>query len=582
MSALLLYPATPGWGVRCGHVCLGSGFGFARPFLARVLGCACLCARSACTPPLLAGVCGEGVCAWARVLPAPRDSWLGCWGVCVCLCARSACTPPLLAGVCGVAVCAWALVSAAPRLSWLECWGVCAFACALLLYPATPGWGLRRGCVCLGSGFGCAPLLLAGVLGCVCPCVRAPLVPRHSWLGSAAWVCVLGLSLRLRPATPGWAVGVCVPLCARSTCTPPVLDRVRGVWVWCCLAPVLVPWFLACCERCPGLRQSVAVVAWHLSVSLGCGRWRASVACPVAPRGAPRLVRSGALGAPVGFPAAVVPFPTPGACAPGFTGWLHGARGGWLRTGLIVPATGPRRGRGAGLAPRRTRSGPAMGLFVAGTSGVGLGLRALRWMVCVDPVTEASGLPYRPSSDRAQGRRASKSATQHRTRGAAAQHDRTRENTAQRAAAQDTTRPAAQGNSAPQNSKGNSTTHSNAPVHQAPETAQTKSAAQRQRTSTAQHSTTRCGEDKERTARHPRTHTAQSTAASNSTQQHTTAKHTPHREHCAEKHDKTRCRKAQHPRATDSARGHNTASDGTKQNQTKQPSTARREAKRRS
>ena len=52
-----LRPATPGWGDWVG---------------------VCLCARSACTPPFLAGVCGVGVCAWARVPAAPRHSWLGC------------------------------------------------------------------------------------------------------------------------------------------------------------------------------------------------------------------------------------------------------------------------------------------------------------------------------------------------------------------------------------------------------------------------------------------------------------------------------------------------------------------------
>ena len=97
----------------------------------------------------------------------------------------------------------------------------------------------------------------------------------------------------------------------------------------CGLAPVLVPWF-----------------------------WPA--ACPSGvPRG-PALMRrtsSGpvALGAPVGFPVAVVPSSNPGAFAPGFTGWLRRARGGWPRTGLFVPAAGSCRGEGAGRAPRRTR-----------------------------------------------------------------------------------------------------------------------------------------------------------------------------------------------------------------------------------
>ena len=324
---LRLYPATPGWGVRCGCVCFGLGFGCAPPLLAGVLGCvcarapaplvprhswlgcaawvcvlwlgfrlrpatpgwgvgvcACSCARSACTPPLLAGVCGVGVCALAWVSAAPRHSWLGCWGVCVlvrplrlypatpgwgvrrgCVCfglgfgcappllagvlgcvrvrvraplvprhswlgcaARSACTPPLLAGVCGPGVCALAWVSAAPRHSWLGCWGVCVLVRPLRLYPATPGWGVRRGCVCFGLGFGCAPPLLAGVLGCVCARAPAPLVPRHSWLGCAAWVCVLWLGFRLRPATPGWGVGVCACSCAPSACTPPLLAGVCG------------------------------------------------------------------------------------------------------------------------------------------------------------------------------------------------------------------------------------------------------------------------------------------------------------------------------------------------------------------
>ena len=208
VGALRLYPATPSWGVRYGCVCVGSGF--------------------SCAPRLLAGVLGR-----------------------VCPCAPSACTPPLLAGVCAVGVCAWVWVSAAPRHSWLGCWGLCVFVCALLLYPATPDWGVRCGCECFGSGFGCAPPLLAAVLGCVCRCVP--------------------------PA-----------------CTPSFLAGVCGVWVGCRLAPVPVPWFVAGCAHCPSLRLPVAVVAWHLLVCLGCGRRHASLACLVALRwcAAPRPVRS--------------------------------------------------------------------------------------------------------------------------------------------------------------------------------------------------------------------------------------------------------------------------------------------------
>ena len=214
VCALRLYPATPGWGVRCGCVCLGSSFGCAPPLLAGVLGCACLCACPPCSPPLLAGVCGVGVCAWARVSVAPRHSWLGCLGVCV-------------------------------------------LVCALALYPATPGWGVRCGCGCLGSGFGCAPPLLAGVLGCAC-CVRAPSVPRHSWPGCAACVCVLGLGIWPRPASPSLGVGVCVLVCmlplypatpgwgvrrgcaclgSGCSCAPPLLAGVLG----CVCAGVSAP-----------------------------------------------------------------------------------------------------------------------------------------------------------------------------------------------------------------------------------------------------------------------------------------------------------------------------------------------------
>ena len=122
----------------------------------------------------------------------------------------------------------------------------------------------------------------------------------------------------------------------------------------CGLAPVLVLWlWLAAC-LC-GLPRGTALV-------------RRSSSRPVA------------LGAPVGFPDAVVPSLIPGAVAPGFTGWLRGARGGQPRTGLIVPAAGPCRGNGAWRAPRRTRSGPCDEVVPGGS------LRLESWAACAPVV----------------------------------------------------------------------------------------------------------------------------------------------------------------------------------------------------
>ena len=276
---LRLYPSTPGWGVRCGCVCLGSRFGCAEPILAGVLGPVCVCVRAPLVPRHSWPGCAVWVCVVGfrfQLRPATPGWGVGAY---VCLCTRSECTPPLLAGVCGVDVCAWVRVSAAPRHSWLGCWGVCLFACVLRLYPSTPGWGVRCGCVCLGSRFGCAPPILAGVLGPVCVCVRAPLVPRHSWPGCAVWVCVVGFRFQLRPATPGWGVGAYVCLCTRSECTPPLLAGVCGVdvcaWVRVSAAPCHS--WLGCWGVCVvvcALRLYPATPGWGVrcgSVCLGSG-----------------------------------------------------------------------------------------------------------------------------------------------------------------------------------------------------------------------------------------------------------------------------------------------------------------------
>ena len=224
-------------------------------------------------------VCVLGLRFWLR----PATPGWGV-GVCVSLCAHSACTLPLVAQLCAVGARAGARVSAAPRHSWLGCWGVCVLVCALRLCPATPCWGVRLGCLCLGSGFGCAPPLLAGASGCVCICVLAPLVPRHSWLGCAVWVCVLGLGFRLRPATPGWDVGVCVSLCAHSACNLPLVARLCAVgaragarvsaaprhpWLGCWGVCVLVCALRLCpATPCWGVRLGCLC----LGLGFGCGR----------------------------------------------------------------------------------------------------------------------------------------------------------------------------------------------------------------------------------------------------------------------------------------------------------------------
>ena len=219
-----LRPATPGWVVEV---------------------CGCLCARSACTRRSWLGyvlwVCLLGL--GFRLRPATPGRGLGwvCLGtLCavrlgfwlaangsslgfsdVCVFVPALCpTLPLLATVCGVGVWVRTRVSAAPRHSWLGCWGVCVFVCVLRLYPATPGGGVRCGLVCFGSGFGCAPPLVAGVLRCVC-----------------VFVCVL----RLYPATPGWSVwSGCVRLRSGFGCAPPPLAGVLGCMCACVRAP-LVP-----------------------------------------------------------------------------------------------------------------------------------------------------------------------------------------------------------------------------------------------------------------------------------------------------------------------------------------------------
>ena len=334
-GSCVLLPATPGWvslpvvvgGPR--HSWLGSACGGG-------VWCVVCGVWRWCVGGVVAGVwCGwslatpgGGSCVllpanpgWVSlpvVVGGPRHSWLGsaCGGVYGVWCV--VCGGGVLVGlwlVCGV-------VGPSPLLAEVPvCYSpplLAGFRCRWWwAVPATPGWGPLAAVVCgvllgsLATPGGGSCVLLPATPGWV----SLPLVvggPRHSWLGSFGGGGVRVLLGRVgRAGLPGalWCASP-FPLAALSFCfawpppgsgCPPLLRcccrsslaGVCGVWVGCCLAPVRVPWFFPCCARSPGLWHPAAIAAWHLSVCPGCGRRRASLACLVAPRGAPRLVRSG-------------------------------------------------------------------------------------------------------------------------------------------------------------------------------------------------------------------------------------------------------------------------------------------------
>ena len=165
--------------------------------------------------------------------------------------------------------------------------------------------------------------------------------------------------------------------CAVVGCVLCLLFGFRAPGGRCGLAPVRVPWLwpAACLSGVPRGPAWCAAPrpVWSLSVlrSAFPTPW-----CLPPPRGlAPPALLGGCAGhAEAGR--------EPGSlCLP-----LAPAEAGTLGSLRVVPVRGP-----------------VMGLSLAGPSGVGPGLRALQWLACVDPVTDASGFPYRPSLDRGLG-----------------------------------------------------------------------------------------------------------------------------------------------------------------------------------
>ena len=164
VCALLLLPAVPGSGVRCGRVCWGPGFGCAPPPLGKVLlGCACGRACAPLAPALLggppvargcAGVAVGGVCP----PPSPSFFFLALW-------CRSLPVPVLGLGV---------LVPQS-LLFRAALYGVCVFSFS--------AW-------CVSACFGCPFSRWAAALGLVLPVLAgwSPGAPLGGPVFGAVWV----------------------------------------------------------------------------------------------------------------------------------------------------------------------------------------------------------------------------------------------------------------------------------------------------------------------------------------------------------------------------------------------------------
>ena len=251
-----------------------------------------------------------------------------------------------------------------------------------VLCPLALVHGCARSVCCVGCAVSWATwLLFTGVLArcvvlwvaCACCLCGAPLQGAHSSIRTGAVRSRQGLGTlwaRTRPSGQrlfrSWQ-GQCLLPGAHSFVRTPAgvawhlfsccgsLRVVRARWVCGTRHPLLL-----------GTSPRALVVAG--GVTLWRASWPRLVCCPSSSQVA--------LSAPVGFPDAVVPFSTPGACAPVFTGRLRGARGGRQGTRLTVPAAGSRRDRGAGLVLRRTRLEPRDGVVPGGS------LRRRSWAAC--------------------------------------------------------------------------------------------------------------------------------------------------------------------------------------------------------
>ena len=141
----------------------------------------------------------------------------------------------------------------------------------------------------------------------------------------------------------------------------------------CCLVPVPVPWL------------------WPAACLSGVHRGPARCAAPC-PVGSLLVLR-------LAFLTPWCLSPPRGLAPPALLGGCAGHAEAGREPGSLCLPLAPAEAGALGSLRAVPVLGPAMRLSLAGPSGICLGLRALRWLVCVDPFTHASGFPYRPSFD---------------------------------------------------------------------------------------------------------------------------------------------------------------------------------------
>ena len=139
------------------------------------------------------------------------------------------------------------------------------------------------------------------------------------------------------------------------------------------------------CAHFPCLRQLVAFVSWHLFLCRGFCRRRASLLCLMATRWCAVAPPVRSLSEHQSASSLLWCLLLPVGRIRGFTGWLRGARGGWPRTGLMVPAARPRSSGALGLLCVVPVRGPVVWWAQAGPSGIRLWLCALRWFGVSQP-----------------------------------------------------------------------------------------------------------------------------------------------------------------------------------------------------